>query len=388
MDEARRVLIAGGGIGGLALANALTHNGVPATAFERAGELAEIGAAIGVQTNAVMALRRMGRADDLLAVGVPIEDYEYVDWRGRRLATWSQGKIGRQLGEPTTVVHRADLQRVLLDGLPDGVLRLGAAVTGFRQDADGVVVTLDDGTEERGAVLVGCDGLRSTVRVALLGDEAPRYSGWVALRGIAEGFAHDSIPIGRARQTLGAGRSFGTWHIRGGRVYWVATLKAPLGAGDPPEGRKERVLDAFRGAHAPVADVVEQTKPDAILRNEVFDRAPVPTWSEGRVTLLGDAAHPTTPVTGQGGGQAIIDAAVLAESLAAADLRDRDTVAAVFAAYEERRRGVTSEITTEAWRIAGMHHLTNRVLCAARDLSLRLTPARTWDRRMVSRLSW
>jgi 2-polyprenyl-6-methoxyphenol hydroxylase-like FAD-dependent oxidoreductase len=106
------------------------------------------------------------------------------------------------------------------------------------------------------------------------------------------------------------------------------------------------------------------------------------------VTLLGDAAHPTTPVTGQGGGQAIIDAAVLAESLAAADLRDRDTVAAVFAAYEERRRGVTSEITTEAWRIAGMHHLTNRVLCAARDLSLRLTPARTWDRRMVSRLSW
>lgn len=386
MDDAR-VLIAGAGIGGLALANALQSHGVPICVFEQASELREIGAAIGVQTNAVHALRRIGLADDLLAAGVPIDQYEYVDWHGRRLARWSQGTISRRLGAPTTVVHRADLQRVLAGPLPPDVVRLGAACTGFRQDDDGVTLRLADGREERGAVLVGCDGLRSVIRRDLLGGEEPRYSGWVALRGIAEGWSHGSFPLGRARQTLGVARTFGTWHISGGRVYWVATLRAPLGAGDPPEGRKAQVMAAFRTAHEPVPDVIEATPESAILRNEVFDRPPASPWSDGRVTLLGDAAHPTTPVTGQGGGQAIIDAAVLGELLAGTDLTERKLVAEAFATYEERRQPVTASITNEAWRIAGMHHFTSRALCRLRDLSLRLTPERVWNKRMVARLS-
>jgi 2-polyprenyl-6-methoxyphenol hydroxylase-like FAD-dependent oxidoreductase len=383
-----RVLVAGGGIGGLALANALQQLDIPVTVFEQATELREIGAAIGVQTNAVQALREIGLGDALLDVGVPIEDYEYVDWKGKRLARWSQGEIGRQLGAPTTVVHRGDLQKVLRAPLPDSVVRLDSPVAGFSQDDAGVTLRLADGTEERGALLVGCDGLRSLVRQELLGHTSPRYSGWVALRGIAEDWSHPSFPIGRARQTLGVARSFGTWHIRGDRVYWVATLRAEPGAEDPPEGRKKLVLGAFAGAHEPIADVIEATDDDAILRNEVYDRVPVTGWSKGRVTLLGDAAHPTTPVTGQGGGQAIIDAVVLADALATTDLCDTAAVGWAFATYEDRRRGVTAEITNEAWRIAAMHHFTSRLLCAGRDLSLRLTPARVWNKRMLSRLAY
>jgi 2-polyprenyl-6-methoxyphenol hydroxylase-like FAD-dependent oxidoreductase len=386
MDDAR-VLVAGAGIGGLALANALRRHGVPVTVFEQSPELREIGAAIGVQTNAVQALRRLGLADELLAVGVPIDDYEYVNWQGKRLASWSQGAISASLGEPTTVVHRADLQRMLAAPLPADAVRLGAACVGFHQDDGGLTLRLADGSDERGAVLVGCDGLRSAIRRDLLGAQQPRYSGWVALRGIAEGWSHESFPLGRARQTLGVGRTFGTWHIPGQRVYWVATLRAPVGAGDPPEGRKAQVQQAFHGAHAPIAEVIEATDESAILRNEVFDRQPVERWSTGRVTLLGDAAHPTTPVTGQGGGQAIIDAAVLGELLGDTDLGDRRLLAEAFTAYEARRQPVTASITNEAWRIAGMHHFTSRALCRLRDLSLRLTPERVWNKRMATRLA-
>ena len=385
-QSTRRVLIAGGGIGGLALANQLCRSGVPVTVFERASELREIGAAIGVQTNAVKALRGMGLDEALVAEGVTLDNYEYVDWKGRRLARWSQAEVARRLGAPTVVVHRGDLQRVLLSTLPADVLRLGQAVERFEQDGDGVTARLADGTDVRGAVLVGCDGLQSVVRAGLLDDGPPRYSGWVAFRGIAPAYAHPSLSPGDARQTLGRGCSFGTWHIPRG-VYWVGTVRRPAGAGEPAEGRKRHLLDRFASAHQPIADVIESTGDPDVLRHEVYDRPPVTSWSRGRVALLGDAAHPTTPVTGQGGGQAIIDAAVLGEALADADLGDAGAVSRAFAAYQRRREPVTSEITTEAWRIARMHHFSHPAACAARDLSLKLTPTRVWDKRMLTRLS-
>jgi 2-polyprenyl-6-methoxyphenol hydroxylase-like FAD-dependent oxidoreductase len=388
MDTADSVIVAGGGIGGLAVANALLDKGVPVVVLEQAERLQEIGAAIGVQTNAVRALRGMVLADAVIANGVPIEYYEYYSWRGHRLVQWSQGMIGRRIGEPTVVIHRGDLQRVLLDRpRRAGVLRLGGHVVGYTEDATGVEVELGDGSRVRGTVLIGADGLRSTVRCQLLGPDPLRYSGWVAYRGIAR-FADSRFPLGYARQTLGRGCSFGMWHLPGGRVYWVATLTEPAG-GDVPTGRRrDRVLEVFGRGHPPIRDLVRATAEDAVLRNEVYDRLPVPSWSSGRVVLLGDAAHPTTPVTGQGGGQAIIDAAVLGAELAGADLHDPAQVTAAFAAYERRRRAVTSAITTEAWRISKLHHLRNPVATTGRNLSLRLTPARVWNRRMEQRLAF
>jgi 2-polyprenyl-6-methoxyphenol hydroxylase-like FAD-dependent oxidoreductase len=398
MSKQPRAVVAGAGIGGLSTAIALRQRGVDVTVLERAGELREIGAAIGVQSNAVIALRRLGLADQLLEVGVPIERYEYVDWRGRKLASWPQGEIARSIGEPTVVVHRAELQSVLRSALPAEALRLGATCTGFtadgeagsvlvqsttRQAADGQVAT-----DEPADLLVGADGLRSRIRAQLLGDEEPRYAGWIALRGIAE-FSSPRFPIGFARQTLGLGRSFGMWHISGGRVYWVATLRMERGAPDDPEGRKAMIQRAFSDAHDPIAELVEATRADAILRNEIYDRTPVPSWSGNRVVLLGDAAHPTTPVTGQGGGQALIDAVVLAEELdSAGDLRDGEQVRRALQAYEQRRMPKTASVTTEARRVAGLHHVGVRALVPLRDLSLKLTPPKVWRRRMEQRLAW
>jgi 2-polyprenyl-6-methoxyphenol hydroxylase-like FAD-dependent oxidoreductase len=382
-----RVVIAGGGIGGLATAIALRDRGHDVTVLERATNLTAIGAGIGLQCNAVRALRALGLADEILDLGVPIERYEYVDTRGRGIAGWPQGDIGRKLGEPTVVVHRAQLQAALLSRLPEAVIRLGARCTGYVEADDGVTVTLEGGETVRGDVLVGADGLRSVVRAQLLGDAEPRHAGWVAWRGIAElGVA--SFPLGLARQSLGRGRSFGTWHIGGGRIYWVGTLRMAEGAADDPATRKERAAAAFAAFHEPVATVIAATPPDAILSNEIHDRPPVTGWSGRRVVLLGDAAHPTTPVTGQGGGQAIIDAVTLSEELdGAGDLRAESSLAQAFAAYEARRAPTTADITNEAWFISGMHHWDGRLKCRMRDLSLRLTPQRVWWKRMETRLA-
>lgn len=382
-----RVLIAGGGIGGLAAAIALHQRGHDVTVLERATRLSAIGAGIGVQSNAVRALRDLGLTDEVLAAGVPIERYEYVNSRGRPLADWPQGEIGRRMGEPTVVVHRAQLQAALQRPLPGDAIRLNATCVSYAEDDDGVTVVLEDGSSELGDVLIGADGLRSAVRRQLLGDAEPRYAGWIAWRGIAD-LAVASFPVGLARQTLGRGRSFGTWHIDGGRIYWVATLRMALGAEGGPQTRKQRVLDAFSSFHHPVREVVTATPAEAILADEIYDRPPVRGWSGRRVVLIGDAAHPTTPVTGQGGGQAVIDAVVLAEELSAAgDMSDTDAVAAAFAAYEARRAESTAAITNEAWFISGMHHWNGVVKCGARDLSLRLTPRRVWRKRMETRLA-
>lgn len=148
------------------------------------------------------------------------------------------------------------------------------------------------------------------------------------------------------------------------------------------------MLDWFRSAGQLVAELIEKTDDQVILRNEVYDRVPVDSWSSTRVALLGDAAHPTTPVTGQGGGQAIIDAAVLGDGLAASGLSSPARLRQALRAYEQRRMPITASITNEAWRIAAMHHFTNPIAVWARDLSLRLTPTRVWTRRMEQRLAF
>jgi 2-polyprenyl-6-methoxyphenol hydroxylase-like FAD-dependent oxidoreductase len=258
---------------------------------------------------------------------------------------------------------------------------------GYEEDDHGVSVHLADQTVVRGALLIGADGIHSGIRRQLVADQPLRYSGWAAYRAITQ-FEHEQFPVGLARQTLGSGRTFGMWHLSGGRVYWVATMKEPPG-GDVPVGeRKRHVMHAFGTAQSPITELVERTDAGVILRNEVYDRRPITDWSSARVTLLGDAAHPTTPVTGQGGGQAIIDASVLASELGKVDLADRDALRAAFLAYETRRGPVTSSITNEAWRIAAMHHVENPLAVWARNLSLRLTPTRTWNKRMEQRLAF
>lgn len=365
-----RALIVGGGVGGLTAAIALRRAGIDATVFERAGASREGGTALTLWTNAIKALGRLGLADAIEGLSEPLVRGAFRLRRGTTLAETPLAELGRKFGAPNVVIGRARLQSVLLAALDPGVVRLGAGCVGVEQDGRGVTASLADGRTECGDLLIGADGLNSTVRAQLFGAERPRYAGYTAYRAVVP-CGHDRQERGHGFESWGRGVRFGLVHSGPAEVYWFAAITAPEGRGDGPAGRKGDLLSRFRGWHAPVEATIERTDEGAILHNDIYDRPPLRRWSVGRITLLGDAAHPMTPSLGQGACQAIEDAVVLAECLRAGGASG---VVAALGRYEERRRSRTAAITRQSRRIGSVAQWTNPAACALRDALLRIAP--------------
>ncbi|HEU0052664.1 MAG TPA: FAD-dependent monooxygenase, partial [Longimicrobium sp.] len=307
--ESHPLLVVGAGIGGLSAAIALRRAGFDAAVFERAPELREVGAAISLWPNATRMLGKWGILDEVARRAQPVRE---------AVARAADGRLLHRMALPETdapslLVHRADLHAALAAALPPGTVRLGATFTRYA-DAGGEVVAHFDGPGAvAGRALVGADGLWSAVRAQLLGDGRPIYRGYPVWRGVARLEAGDAVP--ELCETLGAGRRFGIAPIGGGRVCWWATANEPEGTDDAPEGRKAKLLRLFGRFHAPIPMLLDRTPEEEMLKNGTYDRPPVRGWGRGLVTLLGDAAHPTTPNFGQGGCLAVEDAAVLAAAL-------------------------------------------------------------------------
>ena len=162
-------------------------------------------------------------------------------------------------------------------------------------------------------MLIGADGLHSTIRKQLHGDTELRYSGYTVWRAMPP-FQDDRVTDAYPHQAVGPGGGFGL-HPKGELMYWFGSMVRPEGAPDPPEGRKHELMQHFGGWYDPIPAAIEATPDEAIFRSDIYDRKPLERWGTGRVTLLGDAAHATTPAMGQGAGMTIEDAAVLAEEL-------------------------------------------------------------------------
>ncbi|HYG62370.1 MAG TPA: FAD-dependent monooxygenase [Thermoanaerobaculia bacterium] len=375
------VLVAGGGIGGLTAAIALRRAGFGVRLFERAPEIREVGAGINIQSNAVLALRHISLGDAGLDEAV-IAGGRLMGWASLRttddrvISREDMAAVGRAVGAPGVAIHRATLQHLLVDALGPGVLETGREVTGYTARPDGVTVRFRDGGTADGALLVGADGIRSAVRAQLLGDGEPLYSGYVAWRGVTP--AGGAVPE-ETVETWGPGRRFGIVPIDHGRVYWYATLNTPPGGHDDPGRHRETLLRLFAGWHAPIPALLEATPEEAILRNDIVHRLPVEKWGEGRVTLLGDAAHPMTPNLGQGACQAIEDAVVLAHCL-------RENTGAPTAAlrhYEARRIPRANGFVLASMRLGRLGQWENRAACWLRDRALGLVPAAAARRQLV-----
>jgi 2-polyprenyl-6-methoxyphenol hydroxylase-like FAD-dependent oxidoreductase len=208
------------------------------------------------------------------------------------------------------IVHRAALQRVLLDAVGPDCVHLGHACVAIDEDASGVTARFSNGTEARADVLIGADGLHSAVRAHLHGDEPPHYCGYTAWRGVTA-FDHARLRVG---ESWGRGERFGQMPMRDGQVYWFATANVPAGLVSA-DGEKAELLRRFRGWHDPIEALVTATPDAAILRND-YDRSPLRQWG-GDASLLGDAAHPMTPNPYRAGVRRS-NAIVLASTLGAA----------------------------------------------------------------------
>ena len=370
--ERLRAIIIGAGIGGLTAAIALRRAGVTPVMAERAGSLENLhlGAGIHLWSNALQALGQVGIGDAVAAIGTPMTTQRYLTSTGRTLGQLDVAGLSRSLGAPTIGASRPQLHRVLTETLDDVEVRVGATCVGFEQDRRGVTARFADGTEMRGDVLLGADGINSVVRRQLHGSRPPVYAGYTAWRAITD-FAHTRVPVGEMWIHWGRGARILHYHVSDGRVYWLAMVRAPQGGTDPPAGHRDAVMRHYRGWPEPIEALIATTQEEAISRTDIVDRDPLQHWGTGRVTLLGDAAHPMSPNLAQGAGQAIEDGVALGNLLSG----QADPVEAL-RGYERRRRDRANGMLTTSRMVGRMSLMRSPVTCAVRDhMALRMVYA-------------
>jgi len=350
-----RCVIVGGGIGGMALALSLHDAGLGEIEIhESAPALRELGVGINVLPHAVRELTELGLLDDLYGTGIPTGELAYYSRRGQRI--WAEARgLAAGYRWPQFSIHRGELLGILHRAVAE---RIGAAhvhtghhLVRFGQEKDHVWAEFGDQSRDEGDVLVGCDGIHSAVRRAFHPDEGPpKWNGITMWRGVTPG-----KPFLTGRTMIMAGH-FGRRmvvypiskrHEEGRRalINWVAELK---NASDQPmplqdwehTARADQVIEPFASFVFEFLDVPAMIRrAQAIYQYPMVDRDPLPTWSFGRVTLLGDAAHPMFPVGSNGASQAIIDARVLARELAL-----QASVEAAVVSYDAVRRPATAAI--------------------------------------------
>ena len=312
-----RVVIAGAGIGGLTAALACRHHGLEPVLVERAEALEDVGAGIQIPPNAAKVLRRLRVLERVQRDAFRPRALEARMGRsGRRLFRIDLPEGDARWGAPYLHIHRADYVRALADSLPGGVLRLGAGLESFAATASGVSAVLADGSTVEGDVLVGADGIHSAVRAALHGDTPARFTGNVAWRAAVPLEALDAPPPPTACVWMGEGRHAVTYYLRRGELAnFVGVVERDdwQEEGWRVRGSREDALADFGGFDPVVRCLIERA--GTLHRWALFDRPPLPFWSKGRVSLLGDAAHPMLPFMAAGAAMAVEDAWVLAREL-------------------------------------------------------------------------
>lgn len=354
-----RVLILGGGIGGLTTAMALRHHGIEALVLEQAEMMTEIGAGIQIASNAAIVLREMGVEAAIRAAGVKPLSYDYRDLRtGRMLYQAPLGdEAAERYGAPMYNVHRADLVQILFNALPADAKKLSAKCVSVSQTSDAVEVRLASGEVVRGDVLVGCDGIHSMVRRHLRGEEEKHFANILMWRSLIPAAQLEGLDLEeRGNYWFGPGRTLITYWVRPKNLYSIlASVPAHEVQRESwsESGDISEMLRSFDDAEPRARAMLEQCKTSFITG--MYYRDPIDSWSSGRITLLGDAAHPMVPFLAAGAGQSIEDAWTLARVLS----RRANDIPGALLEYEHRRLPRTTRIQAGARAVVKLMHEPN-----------------------------
>lgn len=349
------VMLIGAGIGGLTCALALQRAGVAVKVYEQAPELGEVGAGLTLSPNGSKALIGLGLESELDELADPPSYQAVHHYRtGRILVRRERGELTlKQYGAPYCQIHRADLHDMLGDAVrandPECIV-LGHEFQRFAQDDKGVTAYFTNGNSASGRALVGCDGVKSPVRSQMHEQESPRFTRYVAWRGLAPAAKVPAEAVDPPSGTyIGPGHLFVRYLIRGGEtVNYVAFVERDDWQVESWSQRStvKEVLDEFSEFHDLVRAIIGATPPELCYKWGLFSRRPLESWSAGRVSLLGDAAHPTLPFMGQGAVMAIEDGVVLARCLA-----DSGSLSEAFQRYEAARVERTTLVMLESAEI-------------------------------------
>ena len=366
-----RVAIIGGGIGGLIAAHALCRQGVEVAVYESAPELREIGAGVALGPNAMKVLRSLGLEDDVRAIA---GRWEWAVTRhgktGRVISKTSRKQQATLFGSAGATAHRADLLDVLAQSLPSDLVTLGARCVAVESDDRVGVARFQDGSEVEADVIVGADGIHSAVRESLFGPDAPRFTGKICYRSVV---ALDAVPgeppPPENVQWLGPHGTIVLYPVRRDElINVVCHYDDEAYRHESWVSRCERaeVLERYRGWHESLLRVFSAG--EVWYKWALYDRDPIPEWTRGRVTVLGDAAHPMLPYLGQGACQAMEDGCVLAAAVKA----EPDDPLAALGRYERSRRPRASQVVLTSRERGVSNHLASPLATWRRDLSIAL----------------
>jgi len=348
-------IIVGGGIAGLTSALALQRQGRKVRVFEQASRFGEVGAGLTLSQPATRGLFSLGLKEAIeKAADIPARACGADYWTGTRIEGPDLVQEARDAGDIPYFyqIHRADMHEILASAVlandPDAIT-LGRQLCDLSQDETGVTATFVDGSTERGAVLIGADGVNSRVRTLLFGEEHPRFTGQVAYRFLVPSTQVEPfMTAGASCNYVGPGRSLLRYRIRHGSIVngvaFVAT-DSWTGEGWSTPVETEELLEQFADVNDDVKGLMAAAPRDGTRKWALFDRDPMPQWTKGRVTLAGDSAHPMLPFLGLGAAMGIEDAVVLGRAFSA-DL----PVAAALHVYEETRRERANAVLLESRR--------------------------------------
>ncbi len=383
-----KIVIVGGGIGGLSAALSLLKRGLDVEVYEQAPELREVGAGIQVSSNGTRVLYALGLEEALKRVQVLPSRRVIRHWSTGE--TWNWFDLGattaQRYGTPHVMLHRGDLHGLLADAVraqKPGAVKLGRRCAAISTVEDHAKVQFEDGSTVRAAYVIGADGIHSRVRASLFGADRPEFTGCVAWRGLV---AMEKLPP-HLRTMLGTNWLGPHGHVlhypvrRGEIMNFISFVERDDWQVESwvTQGTKDELANDFRGWHADVHEIISRI--ETPYKWALMVRGPMPHWSQGRVTLLGDACHPTLPFLGQGGVMAIEDGYVVAACL------DKyfDEPATAFARYEDIRRERTATVVRKAHenrRSAFSPALADRNAVAAEV-------AREWQQERVrERMEW
>jgi len=366
-----KVAIIGGGIGGLTTALALKQNGQEVTVYESAPEIKPVGAGIVMASNAMQVFDKLGVRQKIERAGHKISNIKITDSQLNLLSGSDLAKFERKYGVYNVAIHRADLQKILVDEIGFQHIELSKRLLKIEED-QGYTLTFEDNTSVTTDVVIGADGIHSVVRNQLFGKGLLRDSKQRCWRGVSEvgsasTFNHEAF------EAWGKGKRFGFVKISDKKVYWFAVINEAL------NDKKPEIAELFKEFHPEIVNIISETPKEQLFFSDIIDLEPIKKWQKGNVCLIGDAAHATTPNMGQGACQAVEDAYVIGQLF-----KQGKSVESIFAQYEKLRIGKAHFIVNTSWRIGKIAHAQNGFAVMLRNLLVKMMPKSANDKQLDS----
>ena len=369
-----RAAIIGGGIAGLTMGIALQKFNIGFDIFERAPQLNEIGAGIGLYPNALNVLQKLGVAGEILRNGFAADRGQMMNQSGKVLYLLDAEKMKVKYGYPFLAIHRALLQKILAERVRQDCFHLNKDLMSISKATN--EITFTDNVTYTPDLVIGADGINSKTRQLIFGNVPLRYCGQTGWRGTVN-FALPEPFNSCGTEIIGNDRAvrFGFSKISNGTVYWFATKKSEPNQTDNPKTLKQSLLSMLKKFPPVVNQVIESTDTKNIIRTDLYDFKPIRTWHKNHVVLMGDAAHATTPNLGQGACQAIEDAYSLASFLS-----EESSIETAFKQYQSARIKKATNVVNTSYLYAKL--LNSAIGTAVFKTIFRFTPKTIVERRL------